>query len=39
MIDLFDLVLLGIAAFFVVRVIQPYFKIKKEMRDGTDDQS
>ena len=38
MIDLFDLILLGIGAVFVVKVIQQYIKIKKETREGTDDQ-
>ncbi len=37
MLDLFDLVLLGVAAFFVVRVIDEYRKIKKEPKETDPD--
>ncbi len=37
--DVFNLIILVVLAVFVVKVIWRYRQIKKEMREGVDDQS
>jgi|GEM_PF-5275887 len=34
MMDVFDLILLGIGAYFILKVILKYIEIKKEMKQG-----